>query len=207
MAICINDLQEDSHLVVWKLDEDLNYFLSKVELNGDETAQFEKIKSVGRRKEFLCSRMLIQNECDQNEQLVYHKDGRPYLFSSSKHISISHSKTHVGVLLSEYKMPGLDVECVGPRTGKIYDKFVGEEEKKHIERSDEMSTTLLWSAKEAVFKMICEQGIDFKKDIKLNSFELKEKGTLIGFYEPDRAEINLKYRFIGGNVIVWGFNG
>lgn len=206
MAICINDILKKSHLVVWKLDEDLSYYQSKVKLSADEEFQLDNIKSERRRKEFLCSRMIIQNVCRCNKKLTYHKDGRPYLSSSSKHISISHSKTHLGVLISEQGKPGLDIEQVSSRTGKIYDKFVGEQEQSYVKRSDQASTTLLWSAKEAVFKMICEQGIDFKKDIRVKSFELKGNGSLYGIYAPAGTEIKLNFRFIGDNVIVWGFD-
>lgn len=204
MPLVINDKWPEAHLLIWKLEEDTNYYLSRVKLCEEELEKFHKIKVEGRKKEFLCARMLLQMFLGASVELSYHQDGRPFLKNNVCHISISHSKTHLGILLSHVGAPGLDIELVSSRPSRIYDKFVGKEEKQFVRKEDQKATTLLWSAKEAIFKMICRQGIDFKTAIKLNPFSIADKGALNGFYLVSEAWVELNYQFIDGNVIVWG---
>lgn len=206
VALVIDDKRADSHLLVWKIEENVDYFRSELELSKAEEAFYKTIRFDGRRIEYLCARMILCKYQDKKETLLYHKDGRPYLYKSKVQLSISHSKSHLGVLFSTAGAPGLDIELVSGRPSKIYQKFVGEDEMDYVDRSDEKAVTLLWSAKEAIFKMACKQGVNFKTAIQIHPFSVKETGVLSAVFEDSPSVLKLNYKFYDGNAIVWGID-
>ena len=175
---------------LWEIEESLEELLQIAETISIPNCNTEK-----RKKEFLISRLLLRN-MSPNTSINYNKFGAPEL-DNFQNISISHSKGLVAILLGDKKV-GLDIEQISDKLLKLSSKFITED--KHDDLSKEKAT-LIWCAKEAIYKWYQKGNIDFKKDIKLNNFETVEKGTLIAEFKKERLFLN--YQKINNHYLVY----
>ena len=76
----------DGTIQIWKLSEHLEEFNTLGNLNSDDKSKYDQLKSERRRKEFLASRILIQ-QLMPSAKLLYNQSGKPFLNNASKHIS------------------------------------------------------------------------------------------------------------------------
>ena len=94
MGIIRNTTENNCSIAIWDTQETLNELL-KLSRPFDLT----KFKTEKRKKEFLASRLLVQ-EISQNTIITYNEFGAPEL-DNGKYISISHSKEMVAIIISE----------------------------------------------------------------------------------------------------------
>jgi len=127
-----------------------------------------KIKSKKRALEILCTRSLLMQMGEKGE-ISYEANGAPKL-SNNKYISISHSLKIVSIILSNNKC-GIDIEKISNRAIQVYNRF--ESETKFIEKNSDFAT-LVWSAKECIFKLYQKGNINFKEDIKTSDINLEK---------------------------------
>ena len=62
--------------------------------------------------------------------------------------------------------------------------------------------TLLWSAKESVFKWYGNGGVDFRKEIQLKK-QHEENETINSFFSKSSSELNIHYRQFDHLVLAW----
>jgi hypothetical protein len=95
------------------------------------------------------------------------------------------------------------VELVRPLVGQLIPKFLSETEMNLLFRQTILEqSTLMWSAKEAVFKWYGEGGIDFRDHIRL----LKQNAgteTLDCFFTKTATALTLHYRYFDRLVLAW----
>ena len=106
-------------------------------------------KSDLRKKQILFVRDYL-NRLNLFADFYYDNNGKPHL--KNKHISISHSKDVIGVYIHEDKKIGIDVEHYGEKIIRVASRFMNEYEKNKYASNDLEILTLIWSAKECVFK-------------------------------------------------------
>lgn len=166
-----------------------------------------RLASEKRRTEFFAVRALLTELAGSGKTIRYTKAGRPFIEGEETNISISHSGNLAAVILHERK-PGIDVERLGRKVREISHKFLSETELGFSESTDdpEKWMTVMWCAKEAVFKMAGAEGVDFIRHIVLKPFETGSSGIIEAeFLHSDiRSEITLHYFFLSGNSVVWG---
>ena len=186
----------------------MEFRVSKIDKSEDEYESFllhkeyyaEKVKplktSSRRRLEVLAVRTLLKEMTGEEQEVIYDKYGAPSFKTLSKDrnfLSISHTDGFVAVILGE-KPVGIDVEKRGRRVEQVKSKFLQDAEMSLVEtislsaenfQSSQSELYLLclhliWSAKEAAFKVLgqeyfdlqnltCVTEIDFlNKQIKMN---------------------------------------
>jgi 4'-phosphopantetheinyl transferase len=141
----------------------------------------------------------------------YHSDGRPYLEDSPTHISISHSSGYIAIILHENYFPGIDIELITRKVGKVAKRFLSPSELTVCNSNQEMANhrmLLHWCAKEAIFKMIPLSDIEFSTDISILIDEFVEtaesfQGTFNS--KSGAVPITLYHKVIGELLIVWGW--
>ena len=104
---------------------------------------------------------------DATPVVGHHPDGAPFLPGRPReYISISHSATHAAVAVSNAPI-GIDIEQPRPQLERVAARFLSEREQA---AAQSIGNGLLkaWTAKEAVFKAVPEQGVDFARDIVLS---------------------------------------
>jgi phosphopantetheinyl transferase len=125
-----------------------------------------------RLREWLAVRVLLKETLGEEKQIVYSKQGKPYLADGSYHISISHTKGYVAIAIDRQYPVAIDIERISPRVENIRSRFISEEEESHLSETHRLTHLLLhWSAKESLFKMIDAPGIEFKTQLHIHPFE------------------------------------
>jgi len=106
---------------------------------------------------------------------------QPYLAGDRYHFSISHCGSYVAAIVSSNSRVGVDIELITPRIERVAHKFLDEEEM-HFFNDDyaqfleqwglrgrvfQEFLTLIWNAKEAIFKWYGRGELDFRRHMKL----------------------------------------
>lgn len=205
-------IDEDTRLAVWKIDEDEGFFLQHVPLQRDITHSHKRLQH-------LAGRYLLQYLYpDFPISLIKIADTRkPYLEDEAYHFSISHCSRFAAAIVSKTKRVGVDIELPTPKVQKIVHKFLHEEELRWAaggEQPPEARSlpphnatnllTLLWSAKEAVFKWWSYGAVDFSEMIRLRSFALQPEGKIEGaFVNSEVRTLCLHYKMFAEICLVW----
>ncbi|HEY1192928.1 4'-phosphopantetheinyl transferase family protein [Flavobacterium sp.] len=170
---------ETTKILIWEITESLDELLSKVVFLKEKTQKrLDGMKSEMHQRAFLSVRMLIQEMGFTDKDLHYDEFGKPY-FDCHNHISITHSYHFAAIIISDETV-GIDMELQREKIQKIADKFTDFE----CDYLDPSTTeeyikklTVIWGAKEAIFKIRNEKGISFKDHINVSNFSLGETQT------------------------------
>ena len=105
--------------------------------------------------------------------------GRPWLAGapSGTVVSLSHSGAWVAAVLALSGRAGVDVEMVRDKARRLASKFLAPNEwddaqlaTRHAPDQADTHYTLLWSAKETLYKLAAQRGIIFKRHLLLSPF-------------------------------------
>ncbi|WP_188048946.1 4'-phosphopantetheinyl transferase superfamily protein [Flavobacterium sp. GP15] len=194
-----------TQILVWKITESYQELLDTVVLNEKNSIRLAGMKSPLHQRAFLSVRKLFHLAGYTDFDLYYDEFGKPHL-KDGKHISITHSHEFSAIILSDETV-GIDIELQRDKIIKIADKFCDSEFQYLIDNEEYIrKLTVIWGAKEAIFKIRNEKGISFKNHIKVNSFELQTKEAISELHF-DRLIKNFKIYFeeIEGFTLVYAF--
>lgn len=162
-----------TQILVWKITESYEELFDTVVLNKSNSVRLDGMKSQLHQRAFLSVRKLLQLAGYSDFDLFYDEFGKPHLIDG-KHVSITHSHEFSAIIISDETV-GIDIELQRDKIIKIADKFCDTEfqfldnKKVYIRQ-----LTVIWGAKEAIFKIRNERGISFKNHIKVTQFEMSE---------------------------------
>lgn len=201
-------INENTKLGVWKIEEPEDFFKTNVPLHRDVTHPHKRLQH-------LAGRFLLQYLFpDFPNKLVKIADTRkPYLPDAQYHFSISHCGDYAAAIVSKDYRVGVDVEIPVDKIEKILHKFLSTDELDRFSLHTEENrivdfydkATILWSAKEAVFKWYGDGGVDFRKQIQL----LKQDNAnemIDCYFTKNESELSINYRHFEGLVLAWVFN-
>lgn len=159
---------------IWKVTETLDELLALLPDCGaiymDELNAF---KSDSRKIEWLAVRVLLYTLSGEVRSIYYHPSGKPYLADSKTHLSISHTKGYVAVIISKTNQVGIDIEKISDRVHRVAHKFVRDDEQLPKDPVEKTSALLLiWSAKEVMFKCMNEEAVDFREHLRVEFTEI-----------------------------------
>jgi phosphopantetheinyl transferase len=172
LQIYQREIRENAVLLVWSCTESTEELLDKARLTAPQLAHFSAIKLEKRRREWLSTQILLQLAANGRE-LRTKTNGQPYLFPTGT-ISISHSGNLAGLAIGTAAI-GLDIQNPDPKLEKIQRKFCHPEELAMLSIGNEKldQLTMIWSAKEAIFKCFGEH-VDFANHIRVRPFSPKQ---------------------------------
>ena len=200
-----------THIFVWKITETFEELFGQVVLNDNNRIRLDGMKSEMHQRAFLSVRKLLQETGHTDMDLYYDKFGKPHLHGE-KHISITHSHNFSAIIISDETV-GIDIELQRDKIIRIADKFCDSEfqflsPSFRIEKEQDYIRilTVIWGAKEAIFKIRNEKGISFKDHIKVNAFDLEVKQTTAELHF-DRLvkDFNIHFEEIEGFTLVYAF--
>ena len=204
MPLILNKYENTFRLALWSLTEDLNFFENKAHFTPADKIAYDKITSLTRKKEWLAVRVLLNEVLGFWPQITYTETGKPLLQNHTRHLSVSHSKEMVGILLCTNPYAGVDIEKTDRSIEKISTRFLSVEEQEQLNRKPEsFSRVLYWCAKEAIFKAVSESNILFSKQIFIA--EVNNDGTIKGHFKSESEELDfiLNYMELDKHMIVW----
>jgi len=171
-----HNINQDTRLAIWHIEEPESFFLQKVPLKRDVSHPFK-------RRQHLAGRYLLSFLFPEFpvEEIMIADTRQPFLASQRFHFSISHCGNYAAAIVSLSSRVGVDIEQISPRIERVGHKFLDDEEA-HFFNDDyarfleqwglrgrvfQEFLTLIWSAKEAIFKWYGKGELDFKKHMKL----------------------------------------
>ncbi len=117
------DIDKDTKLAVWKIEEEESFFLQHVPLQREITHPHKRLQH-------LAGRYLLQYLFpDFPISLIKIADTRkPFLENEGYHFSISHCGSYAAALVSKTKRVGVDIEVPTHKVEKIKHKFLQDAE-------------------------------------------------------------------------------
>jgi len=206
MPIILEESGTWGKIALWEITESYEELENSAQPDAFEKALVEKVNNVNRKLELLTTRSLVNSLMGEKVSVHYKKGRIPFLTSGDKYISITHSAKHVAVLISDKQNIGVDLERIATRVRRIKHKFVSESEASFIESDKEIEyLTVLWSAKEAIYKMMHHEGVDFIEQINIHPFKLDKCGVLVADFKinDEIYPIELHYKLIDNLVLVF----
>ena len=174
-------------------------------LTFDEKSKLLSMTANRRRQEWLTTRWLLQTVLSSDETITYQDNGKPEINNGTMSISISHCKELIAIVIGTTGLSvGLDCETIAPRILNIKHKFakqelaqIGQHELEHL--------TLVWCAKEAMYKYYAKGGVDFNEHLLVNDFDFtSEGGTFTGtILKENVTHYLLQYKHIQNSLLVW----
>lgn len=195
MPLIYNEYQNDFRLALWSLTEPLSFFEEKANMSLTDKNAYAQIKNEARKREWLAVRIMLKDILGFWPSIAYAETGKPILQNHSRHLSISHSKSMVGILLSTNPYAGLDIENTNRSIDKVAKRFLGEKELKYLtDTTSKYSRIILWCAKEAIFKAVNETNIRFSTQIYIE--EVREDGIINAHFYSQKENINFTLHYI-----------
>lgn len=200
---------EGVKIAFWRTDEtaDELYTMSVVFLSDAEIAVYQSFKNDRRRREWLATRILLNEMLGSYPGIDYDSNGAPHLKGDAHiNISVSHADGLVAVSMSKKYHVGIDVERVTNRVLRIKDKFLTSAE---YDINDPNLLQLLyiqWCAKEAMYKACNVAHYDYQNTYTLPGFRYDGKmvGSAIGRVILDDGsckDLNVRYFEVDGCVV------
>ncbi|MBK6936985.1 MAG: 4'-phosphopantetheinyl transferase superfamily protein [Chitinophagaceae bacterium] len=206
-----HQINDNTRLGVWKIEETEEFFKGNVPHHRDVTHPHKRLQH-------LAGRFLLQYLFPYFPyELIEIADTRkPFIPDERFHFSISHCGDYAAAIVSKTSRVGVDIEIPSEKVLKIQDKYLSKEEREifnnqlpaaantdsRLLTSGYSLPTLLWSAKEAVFKWYGAGEVDFRKHTQLKQIHTGEEMIDCLF-----TKLNRNYRLITGCSINWCWPG
>lgn len=182
----------DTQVFIWNITETEQELKETVVLQEKHQARLDGMLSEQHRKGFLSVRKLLQTAGYTDFDLMYDANGKPHL-KDGKYISITHSFEFAAIIISNENV-GIDIEQQREKIIRIANKFCGteweylKEENQFVEQ-----LSVIWGAKEALYKMCDSRSLSFKQDMHIQPFQLTENE---GKAVIDSKELSYKNQFV-----------
>lgn len=196
------DINEHTRLAVWEIAEPESFFLQSVDLKKEITHPHKRLQHLAGRY------LLWYLFPDFPAEAIAIADTRkPFLPDEQYHFSISHCGHYAAAIVSKTDRVGIDVELLTPRVEKIKHKFLHPYELAMLKQTaaDTITVlTLLWSAKEAMFKWWGNGEVDFSEVFRIHELPEKSSGILkTSFVKQETYPLILHYQLFGNLTLVW----
>lgn len=185
----------ETTIFVWKIEETLEELKEGIELTDNSVERLRGMKSEMHQKGFLGVRQLLKHAGYNDEELYYNEFGRPFL-KCEKHISITHSFDFAAILISGVE-GGIDIEKNREKIVNISHRFVNTEVDSLSDEDPVKQLTVIWGAKESMYKTYPFGGLSFHDHIGINPFlfaDGRSSGRVI--FDDWKKEYEIKFEFL-----------
>jgi 4'-phosphopantetheinyl transferase len=164
-------------VLIWKIEESFVELSEGIDLTAHCRDRVNSMKSDLHRRGFMSVRHLLAIEGYTDHDLYYDVNGKPHL-TDNNFISITHSFIFAAIIISNRDV-GIDIEKKRHKILRIAHKFTPVIEYKDLANDYERirKMTLVWCAKESLYKSFANPGVSFIQNIYVENFELYKVET------------------------------
>lgn len=198
-------VNKDTSLAIWKVTETEDALGEDIALSDHCQNRFKGMKSEMHRRAFLSIRHLLAIYGLVDTDLVYDKNGKPHL-KNGKLISITHSHNFTGIIISNNNQVGIDIEKQRDKILRIAHKFTPFQEYGTLANTEAIirKLTIVWGAKESLYKILNEKGLSFLHHINVKDFAFDDKKTTAEiFYEGLSFQFQVSFLEFEGFTCVY----
>lgn len=190
-TITVNDTTK---VYIWKIEEDLPTLSRNIQLTDHCQQRINSMKSELHQRGFMSVRHLLAEAGYTDHDLYYNTAGKPNL-QDGKHISITHSYTFSAIIVSDQPV-GIDIEKQRDKILRIASKFTPIEEYLTLNSTEARvrKLTIVWGAKESIYKLYAQEGLSFLKHIDVQDFSFDDhKTTAKVYYNGNQSQYSLDF--------------
>ena len=183
-------------IIIWEIKETIEELRELLNDKTIETLIKNKYSNEKRQREQLIVHVILKRIFGEGIRVMHRASGAPYLkyfdgTEEDSQISISHSDKSVAVAISDYPV-GIDIEKIERNQLELIDKYTTPEEKEWInsfekEEDKRFISSVVWSAKEAMYKLADIEGLSFVEDIKVRPFKPKKTVQFLGSFKEENV--------------------
>ena len=175
-------------VLIWKIEESFEELSDGIYLTSHCRERVDGMKSDLHRRGFMSVRHLLAEEGYVDADLYYDDYGKPHL-KDGKQISITHSFIFSAIIISDSEV-GIDIEKQRHKILKIAHKFTPIEEYRTLANEDAImrKLTMVWGAKESLYKSFATPGVSFLQHIYVEDFRLDDLQTTAEVGYNDKEE-------------------
>ncbi|HLW31192.1 MAG TPA: 4'-phosphopantetheinyl transferase superfamily protein [Aequorivita sp.] len=164
-------------VLIWKIEESFEELSNGTALTENCASRVANMKSDLHRRGFMSIRHLMALAGYSDFDLFYDENGKPHLKDGMK-ISITHSFIFSAIIISDTEV-GIDIEKQRNKILRIAHKFTPIEEYRTIANEDALirKLTIVWAAKESLYKSFSEKSVSFLQHINVDEFQLDNSIT------------------------------
>lgn len=199
-------VNEHTKVLIWKIEESFEELSKGITLSPASQARVDYMKSDLHRRGFMSIRQLLKIFGYQDLDVKYDSNGKPHL-ADGNYISITHSFQFTAVIVSREPV-GIDVEKQREKIKKIAFKFTPIEEYRNLGNGDDLvkKLTIVWGAKESLYKLYGKQGLLFLHDIFVKDFNFDAgETTAVVTYHQVPKEYVLHFIEFEGFICVYAY--
>lgn len=174
-TIHVNEL---IRILIWDIQETKEDLSFQTALTPSSKNRLNSMKSEIHQRGFLSIRHLLKEVGYSDLDLYYDEFGKPFL-NDGNHISITHSFRFSAIAISKKDPIGIDIEKQRDKIVKIGHKFTPIDAYKNIvdQHSLVRKLTVVWGAKESLYKIYGKKQLRFLEHIDIKDFELSTNKT------------------------------
>ena len=200
-------LDNKAEIAVWQITETEQELMDITSVPTDELEEIMLFRQETHRKQKLAVRALINEVFEEKMYLNHHDNGKPYLENCATTISITHTDKYVAIIIHDDEEVGIDIESLDRDFTAVEKKALSEEELDDLDddkKNEQLA--IYWCAKEAIFKRMSQNRVDFAEQIEVEKFNVRKEGELEAtFIHKDEHEedFELEYMMFDRHVLVW----
>ena len=200
-------LDNKAEIAVWQVTETEEELMKLSSVPTDEMEDISLIRNEDQRRQKLAVRALLNEVVEDKMYLNHHDNGKPYLENCVTNISITHTDKYVAIIISDDDELGIDIESLDRNFAPVEQKALSEDEIDDLDddkKNEQLA--IYWCAKEAIFKRMSQNRVNFAEQIEVEKFNLKKEGELEAtFIHKDEyeEEFDLEYMMFDRHVLVW----
>lgn len=137
-------------------------------ITAEDIASASRFQNERRRTEHLAWRRVVRRELGRNVRISYDSVGAPRVDVENIHLSVAHGAGYVAIALSDERV-GVDIEALDRNFGRVGSRIMSEEER--LLSSDKNWGAMVWSSKEALYKLYGKEGLDLCYDIHILNYD------------------------------------
>lgn len=166
-------------------------------ITASDVASASRFQNDKRRREHLAWRRVVRSELGRGVVIDYNEVGAPVVDTPNTHISVAHCAQSVAVAIANEPV-GVDIEALDRNYERVKSRFMSPAEEALSAREE--WPAMVWTAKEAIYKLYGKREVDLTEDIRITAFDA-ERMTLEAEVRETKG-INVEAQIIENRVAV-----
>lgn len=173
------------------------YLCCDMLITASDVASASRFQNDKRRREHLAWRRVVRNELGRGVTIDYNEVGAPMVDSPNTYISVAHGGESVAVAIADEPV-GVDIESLDRNYARIKSRFMTPAEES-LSTMEEWPA-VVWTAKEAIYKLYGKREVDLTEDIHITAFDTRSMTLTAEVRE--RRDIVVEAQIIENSVAV-----
>ena len=173
------------------------YLCCDMLITASDVASASRFQNDKRRREHLAWRRVVRNELGRGVTIDYNEVGAPIVDKPNTYISVAHGGESVAVAIADEPV-GVDIESLDRNYARIKSRFMTPAEES-LSTMEEWPA-VVWTAKEAIYKLYGQREVDLTEDIHITAFDTRSMTRTAEVRE--RRDIVVEAQIIENSVAV-----